>query len=83
MITAYASLRVGRCAGDESVKKWDFGTSWYWSKMKILTMLSSSVKTKCLKIFLFSGNLGKRNQGKLKMCLDLDLGQFASFAVEC
>ena len=51
MITAYASLHVGRCAGDESVKKWDFGTSWYWSKMKILTMLSSSVKTKCLKIF--------------------------------
>ena len=61
-ITASLSLHVGRCLDDESVKEWDFGASWYWCKMKIIMMLSHSVKTKCLKIFESSGNLRKQTK---------------------
>ena len=46
-------------------------------------MLSPSVKTRYLKIFQFSGNFGKARQNNPKIFLVLDLGQFASFGVEC
>ena len=47
--------------------------------MEILMMDSPSARTTYLEIFEFSGNLGKTNQNNLKMCLLLDLEQFASF----
>ena len=40
-----------------------------WCKMKILVMLSPSVKTRYLKIFQFSGNFGKARQNNPKMFL--------------
>ena len=51
-ITAFPSLHVERCSDEESVKdKWDFGFSWNCCKVKVLMMLSPSVKTKYLEIF--------------------------------
>ena len=51
-VTASLSLDVGRYSDEESVKDiWDFGASWNCCEMKILMMLSPSVKTSYLKIF--------------------------------
>ena len=51
--------------------------------MKILILLSPSVKITYLEIFTFSGNVRKRKQKSLKVCFVLDLGKFASFREEC